>query len=52
MSYMEQQMQQQMEASEFHQLEADYDKLITTHDIMALALADILPKIDETNPDL
>lgn len=49
---MEQQMQQQMEASEFHQLEDAYDEMNTNHNLMATALADILPQIDETNPDL
>jgi len=47
MSYMEQQMQQQMEASEYHQ-----DEMQQNHDEMADTLFEVLPLIEETHPEI
>lgn len=52
MEYMEQQMQQQMEAANWHELEEAYDTLMDSHDNMSVALQDILPKIAETHPEI
>ncbi len=49
---MEQQMQQQMEASSWHELEDAYNTLIDRHDDLSAALQDILPKIAETYPEI
>jgi len=47
MSYMEQQMQQQMEAAEYHQSE-----MVEYHDELADALCELLPMVEEAHPDL
>ncbi len=52
MSYMEQQMQQQMEGGSWHELEQAYDEAMVNVNSMSAALTDILPLIEETHPEI